>query len=94
MSVLTGARIVNTRALHQAGALDDLLTARGALPISFPCIEIAPPDDPQPLAAALAALARGTFKWVVFTSANGVDAWFACLGQTQRDARAFARKRA
>jgi uroporphyrinogen-III synthase len=80
VSALAGARIVNTRAVHQAGPLDGLLLARGALPVSFPCIEIAPPEESRPLAAALAALIAGGFDWLVFTSANAVFAVAQALG--------------
>ncbi len=69
---LMGKRVVNTRALPQAQALDDLLCAHGALPISYPCLRIVPPDDRLPLDAALRDLAAGHFDWLVLTSANTV----------------------
>jgi uroporphyrinogen-III synthase len=71
---LAGAQILNTRSAAQAATLDALLIARGAHPLSFPCIAIAPPDDPNPLREALTALQSGQFDWVVFTSANAVSA--------------------
>jgi len=72
---LFGRRIVVTRARAQAGALADLLEARGAEVIPFPTIAIAPPSDPAPLERAVAA--AGGYDWIVFTSANGVEAFFA-----------------
>jgi uroporphyrinogen-III synthase len=63
---------VNTRALHQAAELDALLRARGAQPLSYPCIAIAPPEDAAPLGAGLRGLAAGEFDWLVLTSTNTV----------------------
>jgi uroporphyrinogen III methyltransferase/synthase len=39
-----------------------------------PTIRIAPPDDPEPLRRAAADLSR--FDWIIFTSANVVDALY------------------
>lgn len=72
-SPLHGKRIVVTRAAHQAGELDDLLRRRGAEPLPYPCIAIAPPADSGPLDAALKRLAAGEFAWLVLTSRNAVD---------------------
>lgn len=74
--ILAGRRIVNTRATHQAAALDALLIERGAIPVSYPCIGIVPPDDTRELDAALQAFAlqAGDFDLLVLTSANTVTA--------------------
>lgn len=74
MSSLVGRRVVNTRAPHQAAEFDLLLRQRGALPVSYPCIELAPPADPAALDDALRAWASGGFDWLVVTSANTVAA--------------------
>jgi uroporphyrinogen-III synthase len=71
---LAGKRVVNTRAAHQAAELSALLRQYGATPVEYPCIEIAPPEDTEPLDAALRALAAGRFDWLVLTSANTVFA--------------------
>lgn len=47
------------------------LRERGAEPLGFPTIRIVDPADPRPLRRAAADL--GTYDWVIFTSANGVD---------------------
>ena len=65
---LSGRRIVNTRALHQAGSLDAVLHHYGATPIRYPCIAIVPPDDTRELDAAL----QSDFDLLVLTSANTV----------------------
>lgn len=69
---LAGKRIVVTRAPHQADALGALLRERGAEPLLYPCIDIAPPEDTAPLDVALRDTTAGGFDWVVFTSANTV----------------------
>jgi uroporphyrinogen-III synthase len=71
---LQGLRVVNTRAVHQAAALDRLLVERGAVPISYPCIAIAPPSDPAELDEELRRLVGGQFDWLVLTSTNAVRA--------------------
>jgi uroporphyrinogen-III synthase len=65
---LQGKRVVNTRAAHQAAALDSLLQAEGAIPLDYPVIAIAPPQDTQVLDAALA----GEYDLLVLTSTNTV----------------------
>jgi uroporphyrinogen-III synthase len=69
---LAGKRVVITRAAHQSGELADLLQQRGAEPVLYPCIAIAPPEDTAALDTALEAVVRGNFDWLVLTSANTV----------------------
>jgi uroporphyrinogen-III synthase len=66
-------RVLITRSPHQASALADLLRASGLEPILIPTIELAPPTTFAPLDAALAHLDR--FHWLLFTSANAVEAF-------------------
>ena len=68
---LFGRRIVITRSQEQAGELVELLEDRGAEAIASPTIRIAPPEDPEALDRACAE--AGSYDWIVFTSANGVD---------------------
>ncbi|GAB4569657.1 MAG: hypothetical protein Kow0077_02550 [Anaerolineae bacterium] len=74
MSALLGKRVVNTRATHQASELDRLLDSQGAVPVAYPCIAIAPPEDTDSLDRALTAAAEGEYDWLVVTSANTVRA--------------------
>ena len=53
-----------------------------------PTIEIAPPDDWGPLDRALERLS--TYKWLIFTSVNGVAPFMTRLMDTHRDVRALA----
>jgi len=77
---LFGRRIVVTRSREQAGELVDMLEERGAEAIQAPTIRIAAPDDPQDIAALERACREaGTYTWIVFTSANGVDAFMQRL---------------
>ncbi len=74
LSSLSGKRIIVTRARAQAAALADKLAAAGATPILFPTIEIAPLADYTALDEAIRSLAQ--YQWVIFTSVNGVAAFW------------------
>jgi len=63
-------RIVVTRATHQADSLMQRIRDIGAIPVAYPCIAIAPPDDTTTLDNNLQTLA--TFDWLVLTSPNTV----------------------
>ena len=66
-------RVLITRSPHQASALADQLRALGADPILIPTIALADPTTFAPLDAALANLDH--FHWLLFTSANAVEAF-------------------
>ncbi|MBU1277444.1 MAG: uroporphyrinogen-III C-methyltransferase [Proteobacteria bacterium] len=85
---LFGKRILVTRARAQASRLSQDLSALGAKVIEVPTIAFLPPDDPEPLATAIDLLED--FHWVIFTSPNGVEAFFTVLGEAGKDARALA----
>ena len=88
---LFGRRIVVTRARAQASDLAARLEALGAETIEAPAIRIEKPEDPAPLAAAVRDLAA--IDWIVFTSVNGVDAFFEALAAAGLDTRALAGRR-
>ena len=67
------ARILVTRSLHQTSSLAEHLRALGAEPILVPTITLAPPSTYAPLDTAMADL--DGFDWLVFTSANAVQAF-------------------
>jgi uroporphyrinogen-III synthase len=77
MSPLTGKRILVTRPRPQAAELCDKLAALGAQPILFPTIEIAPLADYSALDCAIASLKN--YHWIIFTSVNGVNAFWKRL---------------
>jgi uroporphyrinogen-III synthase len=70
---LTNKRILITRTRHQASELATQLEALGAIPILIPTIEIVPPASFCALDAALTCLR--TYDWLIFTSANAVEAF-------------------
>ena len=70
---LTHKRILITRTRHQASDLATQLEALGASTILIPTIEIAPPASFSALDAALTCLR--TYDWLLFTSANAVEAF-------------------
>lgn len=69
-SALAGRHIVVTRPAEQAGHLCGELLARGATPVRFPVLSIAPVEDPTPLLDA--AIRLETYQLVVFVSPNAV----------------------
>lgn len=85
---LFGRRVVVTRPRGQAGPLAELLEEQGAEVIAFPTIVIAPPPDPGALERAVAEAAA--YDWIVFTSANGVRAFFVRFVALGRDVRTLA----
>jgi uroporphyrinogen III methyltransferase/synthase len=90
---LFAKRILVTRAERQAHSTATFLRERGADPVLMPAIAIFPPNDPLPLARALSDLLGGTYSWVAFTSANGVEETWRELVARGCDARAFGRAR-
>jgi uroporphyrinogen III methyltransferase/synthase len=70
-SPLLGKTVVITRARGQAGEFSQLLRNYGARVIEFPTIEIIPPDSWKRVDRAIDNL--GTYHWLIFTSANGVQ---------------------
>jgi uroporphyrinogen III methyltransferase/synthase len=84
---LFGRRIVVTRARHQAGALSRGLRERGARSIEMPTIELRDPESFAPLDRAAREIE--CYDWLIFTSANGVERFFARLEAAGRDARAI-----
>ncbi|HEX6308943.1 MAG TPA: uroporphyrinogen-III synthase [Longimicrobiales bacterium] len=78
MRPLEGVRIAVTRPADAAPALAEALRAAGAEPVVVPLTRIAPPLDIAPLQEAAAHLDR--YSWVVFTSANAVEALASAIG--------------
>ncbi|HZP48010.1 MAG TPA: uroporphyrinogen-III C-methyltransferase [Vicinamibacterales bacterium] len=85
---LFGKRVLVTRQRDQAYELVELLEAAGAEPILAPMIHIVPPDDYGPLDDACAQIAE--YDWIVFASANAVEALLDRLLAGSRDLRALS----
>jgi uroporphyrinogen III methyltransferase/synthase len=82
---LSGKRIVVTRTRSQAGVLSEQLRGLGADVIELPTIRIEPPSDLR----AFAELVQDShsYDWIVFTSPNGVSAFFDLFYKLYDDAR-------
>ena len=82
---LSGKRVVVTRTRKQAGVLTEQLRALGADVIELPTIRIEPPTDLR----AFAELVQDAhaYDWIVFTSPNGVSAFFDLFYKLYDDAR-------
>lgn len=84
---LFGKRVLVTRSREQAGELVERLEELGAEAIEAPTMRIAPPADFAALDEACAA--AGRYDWIVFTSANGVEAFMRRLLAGPGDVRAL-----
>ena len=84
---LFGQRVLVTRTRQQASVLSKRLQALGAEAIELPTIRIEPPASWAPLDAAVAGLSG--YDWIVFTSVNGVEAFWQRLQRAGLDARAL-----
>jgi uroporphyrinogen III methyltransferase / synthase len=82
---LFGKRVLVTRPRDQAAELVERLEAEGAEAIVAPMIRIVPPQDYGPLDEVCAR--AGMFDWIVFTSANAVDAFLDRLVAGPQDLR-------
>ncbi len=88
---LFGRRIVVTRTREQASQLSQQLRELGADILEIPTIKIQPPDEKQPVVEALQGV--GEYNWIVFTSPNGVNAFFDYFFKAYDDIRAFGNLR-
>jgi uroporphyrinogen III methyltransferase/synthase len=88
---LFGRRVLETRAREQAGGVIEALVERGAEPVAFPAIAFEPPSDPERVEKAVREIRH--YDAAVFTSANGVERWFAAMRAARLDARAMAAAR-
>jgi uroporphyrinogen III methyltransferase / synthase len=88
---LFGRKIVVTRTRQQAGALSARLRSLGAEVFELPTIKIIPPDNLM----EFGELVRDSFQydWLVFTSPNGVGAFFDLFFKIYDDARALGNVR-
>ena len=82
---LLGKRIVVTRTRKQASVLSNKLRALGAHVIELPTIRIEPPTDLREFAELVQD--AHVYDWIIFTSANGVDAFFDIFFKLYDDAR-------
>ena len=84
---LFGKKIVVTRTRKQAGGLSRRLRDLGADVIEIPTIRIEPPTQLREFAELVKD--AHTYEWIIFTSPNGVDAFFEWFYRLFQDARAI-----
>ena len=82
---LFGKTIIVTRSRDQASAFSEQLIELGANVLEYPTINITSPDDFGPLDRELDKLE--STDWLIFTSVNGVDAFFNRIFELGRDVR-------
>lgn len=82
---LFGKRILVTRTRHQAGALSDELRTLGADAFEMPTIRIEPPENLLEFGQLVQD--SHTYDWLVFTSPNGVTAFFEIFFKLYDDLR-------
>ncbi|WP_395719503.1 uroporphyrinogen-III C-methyltransferase [Prosthecobacter sp.] len=84
---LFGKKIVVTRTRQQAGVLSKKLAQLGAEVIELPTIRIEPAADQLEFGQLVQDC--HTYDWIVFTSPNGVDAFFTMFDKLYNDARSI-----
>lgn len=84
---LFGKRIGITRASDQTDAQIRAALQLGGQPVLMPIIRVTPPQDWALVDRALQRISE--FQWCVFTSVNGVEAFFKRLWETGNDVRAL-----
>ncbi len=87
---LHGLKIAITRARRSAPDMALQLSALGAQVLEYPTIEIVPPISFDALDRAIADLEG--YDWLIFTSANAVEAFSARLAASSRDLRGLRAK--
>ena len=82
---LFGQRIVITRRTEQAGSITTRLAELGADVMEVPTIKISEPLERMAVVEAL--LEINSYEWLIFTSANGVKAFFDLFFKQFKDMR-------
>ncbi len=75
---LEGRTVLSTRARGQGRELRERLEGLGARVLEVPTIEIVPPASWEPVDEAIRRIAE--YDWVIFTSANAVEAFLSRAG--------------
>lgn len=86
---LFGKNILITRARSQASKLTTALEELGANCIEAPAIKIAPPNDNY-VSLDNAITKIYDYDWIIFTSTNGVERFFARLNEKNLDTRCLS----
>ena len=81
---LFGKTVLITRTRTHSSHIRSVLQEAGARVLEVPALRVVPPTNTAALHEAVARLA--SYDWVVFTSANGVDACFEALRRLRDEA--------
>ncbi|MCL5057939.1 MAG: uroporphyrinogen-III C-methyltransferase [Actinobacteria bacterium] len=81
---LFGCRVLVTRSREQASMLSGAIEELGGEAVEFPTIKIEEPEDYGPLDRAIGA---ADYRWIIFTSANGVVYFFNRMFRLGKDIR-------
>ncbi len=84
---LFGKTILITRSAEQASTFSERLGDLGARVLEMPALVVAPPASWDALDAAIEHIRA--YRWLILTSANGVEAFFNRLHQRNLDLRAL-----
>ena len=84
---LAGKRIIVTRAREQASRLVEMIEELGGEALEYPTIKITGPEDYRHFDSVLGRL--NSYGWIVFTSVNGVKAFFDRMKALKMDIRAL-----
>ncbi|MFA6471592.1 MAG: uroporphyrinogen-III C-methyltransferase, partial [Candidatus Latescibacterota bacterium] len=87
---LAGLRIGITRPIVQSKAFAERLSSLGAVPVLIPTIETVENISAPEVMEALEQLE--TYDYIIFSSSNGVDAFFHGIKKINRDARSLGGK--
>ncbi len=82
---LFGRRILVTRSREQASAMSRSIERLGGEPVEFPTISINDPLDYAPMDEAINRVSE--YRWIIFTSVNGVKYFFNRLRHLGGDIR-------
>lgn len=82
---LFGKRVLITRPEGQSDEMAQALRDQGAEPLELPTVRIVAASDPERLASFVRR--AGDYDWAVFTSVNGVEAFFSVCDREALDAR-------
>lgn len=85
---LVGKTVLVTRSVGQSSQFTQLLQQQGAGVVEMPALEIVPPSSWAALDQAIAQLHE--FDWLILTSTNGVDYFFARLALSTQASQALA----
>lgn len=85
---LFGKKVMITRSREQSGKMAQRILGQGGKPLLFPTIQIKEPRDFTDLDLSISS--ASDYDWIIFTSVNGVDAFFSRFFATGHDIRELA----